>query len=85
MVILSIRIGCRKLAIKKKKKEKREKRRARQEISMKHDIKDIEKIGKADSLHRLLAAHLQLLCSLNMTQEVSNTMFIQYRETLNLT
>lgn len=58
-----------------KMKAKRDKRRAKQELSMKHDIKDVERQGKQESLHRVLTAHLQLLCSLNMIQEVriSNT------------
>ncbi|KAH9639621.1 hypothetical protein HF086_010028 [Spodoptera exigua] len=64
------------LKIKKAKKEmrdkikaKRDKRRAKQELSMKQDIKDVERQGKQESLHRVLTAHLQLLCSLNMIQE----------------
>lgn len=71
LVIFIDYITCRNEAIIKKKKERRDKRRAQQEMSMKQDIKDIEKIGRTESLHRLLVAHLQLLCSLNMTQEVS--------------
>ncbi|XP_049876277.1 DNA-directed RNA polymerase, mitochondrial [Pectinophora gossypiella] len=55
--------------LRQKKKERREKRRARQELSMKQDMRQMERRGKQDSLHRLLAAHLQLLCSLNMTNE----------------
>lgn len=56
--------------IKNKRKEKRDKRRALQELSMKQDIKDLEKRGRQDALHRLLLAHLELLCSLNMINEV---------------
>ncbi|KAJ2945772.1 hypothetical protein O0L34_g614 [Tuta absoluta] len=65
----SLNIKKAKQALKQKKKERREKRRARQELSMKEDLRKIERRGKQDSLHRLLAAHLQLLCSLNMINE----------------
>ncbi|XP_061718880.1 DNA-directed RNA polymerase, mitochondrial [Cydia pomonella] len=58
-----------KQAIKQKKKAKLEKRRAKKEISMKTDMKQLELQGKQEALERLLAAHLQLLCSLNMVQE----------------
>lgn len=60
----------RKKEMRDKMKAKRDKRRAKQELSMKHDIKDVERQGKQESLHRVLTAHLQLLCSLNMIQEV---------------
>ncbi|CAH2044036.1 unnamed protein product, partial [Iphiclides podalirius] len=56
-------------AIKVKKKKMREKRRAVHEINMRQDIKELEKRGKQEALHKLLTAHLQLLCSLNMLQE----------------
>ncbi|KOB67174.1 DNA-directed RNA polymerase [Operophtera brumata] len=56
-------------ALKQKKKVMREKRRAVRESNMKQDIKAMERRGKQDALHRLLAAHLQLLCSLNMIHE----------------
>lgn len=50
---------------------KRQKRRAKQELNMKQDMKELERQGKQESLHRILTAHLQLLCSLDMIQEVS--------------
>ncbi|XP_072944627.1 DNA-directed RNA polymerase, mitochondrial [Epargyreus clarus] len=56
-------------AIKQKKKKQREKRRQAQELSMKQDARELERRGKRDALHRLLAAHLQLLCSLHMIAE----------------
>ncbi|KAI5638464.1 DNA-directed RNA polymerase, mitochondrial [Phthorimaea operculella] len=65
----SLNIKKAKQAIKQKKKERREARRARQELSMKEDLRKIERRGKQEALHRLLAAHLQLLCSLNMIVE----------------
>ncbi|CAG4960033.1 unnamed protein product [Parnassius apollo] len=55
--------------IKEKKKKMREKRRAAQEINMKQDLKELERRGKQEALHKLLTAHLQLLCSLNMVKE----------------
>ncbi|KAI8439642.1 hypothetical protein MSG28_013355 [Choristoneura fumiferana] len=58
-----------KQALKRKKKEKLEKRRAIKELSMKTDMKQLELQGKQEGLERLLVAHLQLLCSLNMVQE----------------
>ncbi|CAB3230717.1 unnamed protein product [Arctia plantaginis] len=58
-----------KQAIREKNKVKREKRRAKQELNMKQDMKQLERQGKQESLHRVLAAHLQLLCSLDMIQE----------------
>ncbi|KPI99844.1 DNA-directed RNA polymerase, mitochondrial [Papilio xuthus] len=56
-------------AIKQKKKKMKEKRRMAQEINMKQDMRELEKQGKQQTLHKLLTAHLQLLCSLNMIQE----------------
>ncbi|KAG6451382.1 hypothetical protein O3G_MSEX007099 [Manduca sexta] len=56
-------------ALKKKKKEKQQQRRALQESNMKQDIKQLQKHGKQEALHKLLCAHLQLLCSLNMVNE----------------
>lgn len=53
-----------------KKRKLREKRRAAQEKHMKQDLSEMEKKGKQEALHKLLAAHLQLLCSLNMMSEV---------------
>ncbi|KOB68484.1 DNA-directed RNA polymerase [Operophtera brumata] len=64
-------IDSKQAAIKQKKKVMREKRRAVRESNMKQDIKAMERRGKQDALHRLLAAHLQLLCSLNMIHEVT--------------
>ncbi|CAH0400996.1 unnamed protein product [Chilo suppressalis] len=55
--------------MKAKRKAQREKRRALQEINMKEDIKQLEKRGKQESLHKMLTAHLQLLCSLQMMHE----------------
>lgn len=37
---------------------------------MKHDIKEMERRGKEETLQRLLTSHLQLLCSLDMIAEV---------------
>ncbi|CAH1639276.1 unnamed protein product [Spodoptera littoralis] len=65
----TLKIKQAKKEMRDKIKAKRDKRRAKQELSMKHDIKDVERQGKQESLHRVLTAHLQLLCSLNMIQE----------------
>ncbi|CAH0588916.1 unnamed protein product [Chrysodeixis includens] len=70
----SLKIKQAKSTLRKKNKEKREKRRAKQELSMKQDMRDLERRGKQDSLHRVLISHLQLLCSLNMIQEASQVL-----------
>ncbi|CAK1555600.1 unnamed protein product [Leptosia nina] len=56
-------------AMKEKRKKIREKRRAAKEVNMKEDIKQLGKRGKEEGLQRTLAAHLKLLCSLNMVSE----------------
>ncbi|CAK1587142.1 unnamed protein product [Parnassius mnemosyne] len=73
---LSESLNVKKLKIKKaqqvikdKKKKKKEKRRAALEINMKQDLKELERHGKQEALHKLLTAHLQLLCSFNMVKE----------------
>ncbi|XP_045500469.1 DNA-directed RNA polymerase, mitochondrial isoform X2 [Colias croceus] len=58
-----------KKAVKAKRKKMREKRRAAQEVNMKEDKQEMERRGKEEALQRTLAAHIQLLCSLNMVAE----------------
>lgn len=58
-------------SLKAQKKAKREKTRARQEEHMKEGIKNIEARGRQEAWHTMLMAHMELLCSLNMTKEVS--------------
>ncbi|XP_053610663.1 DNA-directed RNA polymerase, mitochondrial [Plodia interpunctella] len=65
----SLKIKKAREAITQKKKKKREKRRALQELNMKEDMKALTRRGKLEALHRLLTAHLHLLCSLNMVHE----------------
>lgn len=70
----SLKIKQAKKAIRDKNKAKRDKRRAKQELSMKQDMRELERRGKQESLHRVLTAHLQLLCSLNMIQEAQQVL-----------
>ncbi|XP_068617783.1 DNA-directed RNA polymerase, mitochondrial [Battus philenor] len=56
-------------AIKEKKKKRKEKRKAAQEINMKQTTAELEMQGKQEVLEKLLAAHVQLMCSLNMMHE----------------
>ncbi|CAG9788852.1 unnamed protein product [Diatraea saccharalis] len=67
--VKSLKIKKAKETMKAKRKAMRDKRHALQELNMKHDIKELEQRGKQESLHKLLTAHLQLLCSLHMVQE----------------
>ncbi|XP_045774865.1 DNA-directed RNA polymerase, mitochondrial isoform X2 [Maniola jurtina] len=67
--IKSLNVKKKRQAIKQKKKKLREKRRAAKEVHMKQDMREMERRGKQDSLHKLLTSHLQLLCSLDMMSE----------------
>ncbi|XP_048479577.1 DNA-directed RNA polymerase, mitochondrial isoform X3 [Plutella xylostella] len=58
-----------KQALKAKKKAKRTAKLALAQEHMKESMRAVEARGKQHALHRLLGAHLQLLCALRMTHQ----------------